>query len=256
MKYNNTSCKNCLFSHEASSDSPCEFNIIDHIKENKTITIKDNFFHIENYLCQYGMSREIYEKNKDELEKQNIDIKEQIKKNAYIKYYLVIDYSMSDYPLESLCNDLNDLSIAPKFISVLLYQNNKQKPNEAIDIFRNSLTLDSKWKIHSFLEDLDKNYALHSALETNAKANNSQYFWILKPEQVKSMKNSIENIQYIVNIKQPVCNLLKHKDEIDAHNFNTLFLNFDTYKAFCQNISQSLEKAVGNLENMTIAYYD
>jgi hypothetical protein len=89
MKYNNTSCKNCLFSHEASSDSTCEFNIIDHIKENKTITIKDNFFHIENYLCQYGMSREIYEKNKDELEKQNIDIKEQIKKNAYIKYYLV-----------------------------------------------------------------------------------------------------------------------------------------------------------------------
>lgn len=257
MKHN-TSCKNCIFAHEASSDSPCDFNIISNIKEDKTITIQDNFFHIENYLCKYGLSKNTYEQYKDEFNKNNIDIKDHVKQNAYIKYYLVIDYYMSEYPLELLCNDLESLNIEPKFISLLLYQNNKIKPNDAIDIFRNKMKPHSKWKIHSFLEDIDRNYALHSIFQTNAKANDSQYFLILKPEQIKTFidNNSIENIQYIISIKQPACNILKQKDTVDSNNFHTVFINFDSYQGLCKNISQSLEHSLDTLENMTIAYYD
>jgi hypothetical protein len=85
----NTKCETCLFADTYDSPKPCEHDIISHIKTIKTLEVVDDYYVIQDYSCKMGFSKKAFESNSD---KYSLDaIKQEILKNACIKYYLVMD---------------------------------------------------------------------------------------------------------------------------------------------------------------------
>ena len=125
----NTHCKSCMFSKETNSDNPCDFGLIEIIKDHKEISVVDNFFYIKDYKCNYGFSEHIYTTN-PELQKE-IDIKNFILDKAKLQYYLVLDIRLLS--LEEIKNEISiikKLDIKPKFISFI--SSNEQKTSDII----------------------------------------------------------------------------------------------------------------------------
>jgi hypothetical protein len=253
----NTSCKGCIFAKSVDHTDSCEFHIIDEIRNlNKEISVKEGFNYIHDYRCFYGLSQKTYDEHQSMLPSNREELKEQIKLNNQIKYYLVIYYDNSSYDIHKLCDQINQLGILPKFISIILNDNSVVKPDEIIKTFEQHLNKNIMWKVHVLVEDLDRSFALHSVLSTNMGANKSNYFWILRPEDFDTIleNRSIEDINYVVNITQPICNGLKRRNE--TTNYYTVFLNFNNYQGMINHISQSLEQCFESEQKMEMYYYD
>ena len=251
----NTYCKNCMFAGAADSEESCSMKIIDSIKDSKSITVKENYNYINNYICKYGLSKETYFKYYDEFHK--IDIKSYILNKKLLNYYLVIDFTNSSSSVKECCENINSLSILPNFISFIFYNNNDSK--NIIDTIGENLEKSIKWKVHNFLENIDKNDMLEVIFDTNSNANNTDFFWISTPENIVEMieKDSINNINYIVHVLQPSCGFLKFNKNKD--NYNGLFMTFTNYKSIKESIKKTLDLALQELIDLNpdhVMYYE
>ena len=244
----NTSCKICYFSNTADSDKPCEFDIIKNIKDDKKLSIQDGFYIINDYRCRYGFSRQQYEKNEGIFKE--INLKEYILENIPVSYYLIIDHR-SEVSVKDLCDSINRLQIKPKFISILCYEANM---NPIVKDLEDYLEKGIKWKTHNFLtKTTSLNMAIKTALDTSHDIANIQYLWINKSESISDLVNAcaIEKINYLVNIKQPVCNFIRSKNSDDLY---TMFLNTSTYKYITKNINQMLEDGIRSIDTVCVCY--
>ena len=213
----NTYCKNCMFAESADSEESCSMKIIDSIKDSKSITVKENYNYINNYACKYGLSKETYFKHYDEFQK--IDIKSYILNKKLLSYYLVVDFTNSSFSIKECCETINGLTILPNFISFVFYNNN-----------------DSKNII-----------------------NNTDFFWINTPERLIDIKNkdSITNINYIVNVLQPSGSFLKFNNSIDY--YDGLFLTFFNYKNMKEHFKKPLDLCLEELAKLNqdnVIYYE
>lgn len=254
MRYD-TICANCLFASKTNSKKACKFDIIDTIKDHKKISIdENNFYKIENYICKFCMSKSFYEKNiLVNKSYDNIDLENYIKNKNQIKYYLIINTN-DNYDLEKLYDNIGSLDIQPKLTSIMTHKFSTQKIESLLNIF-NQQKYTFKYRFHNFIEDVDKNEALFTVMDTTSKTNNFEYLLILDVESLDSFvtKKSILQINYIINVIQPDSNVLKK--DING-NFDTLFITIENYKGITKNINQSLELGLDTFENLAITYYD
>jgi hypothetical protein len=247
----NTNCQECIFSDPITSSKPCQFDIIDSIKDIKTLKNKNDYYVIENYQCRYCFSKKIKEKNKEILK--DIDIVNEIKTRNLIQYSLVID-SRIENNYEQIVGQINKFTIKPRYLLFLSCKTNSSN----IESIEKNINKKIKWKIQNFFEDsIDYNSAIRIALDTNKDIKKHQFLWILKPDQLSycNENKAIEKINYIVNVEQPVCNFIRSKKYVN-NNFHNLFMNYATYNHIVKNINSSLEEGIDSLENKTIVYYD
>jgi len=244
----NTLCENCLFSDHASSQSPCEHEVIKHIKDTKTLKIDNDFYVIENYMCKMGFSKKAFDSNSEKYSLE--EIKQEILKNACIKYYLVMDITETNSEqLSNTCSKINELKIPPKYISFLIFSENSK---DKIELLKESKITNVEWKAHSFIADVDKNNGLHLALDTNLKKNNSQLLLFYNIDDIDDLDQDVNEINTIVNIEQPAFHILKKNNK--ENTMDGLFLSFDSYE-YAKSQNKDIIRAISDLENTIILNY-
>lgn len=253
----NTFCKNCIFAKTSSNDDCCEFGIVSRIKDSKCCEIKEDYWYIKNYECKFALGTNLYNTKIQEILGDNkLDLKQHIAYQNTIRYYLVINVIDNDYTIDQLCNNLKQLEIPPKFVSIIFYREHKEFMIEAVESFKTIIGNSIEYKIHNFIEDITTEEALFSVLETTIKKNNTQYLWLLNNSSLTRVikDGDIEQINYQINVMQPACNMLKSKHS--NKNLDTLFLNFENYIGITKNINQSLSAGILSLPHISINNYD
>lgn len=236
-----TNCLKCYFSDRIDSETPCQFHIPEAIKNIKKIDIVDGFNYIHDYTCRYGVSREIVN---NKIKEHDIDIFEYAKHQAALKYILYIKFTK--YNFVEVCNKIKQLSIVPQFVHLAFdtdykFQNiNKLAEEQFVDCT-------FKWKLHRFIEAQPDNKQLHISLSTNQPI--SKYIWILKDFMLdRCIENdSINQINYIMNIEQPPLAIMHNKTE--SSYFYGLFMTLENLNGIWSNISDDLDLAIKSLYN-------
>lgn len=242
-----TNCKKCLFADFADSNNPCVMGIIEAIKTDKNIyTDSDNYNVIDKYRCAYGFNVDTYQQNQDKIGSVE-DLKNALKQRAIINYYMIV--FLDDDKTEDVCSEILALPIKPKFISLITYQNNETQ--KIIEIFKNKVGDGIGWKLHNMLEILDYQESLDVVLETNTHTKSSTYVWINSSDSVLYWKKDIENIHYIVTVKQPECHaLVRQYPEQDG-----LFMAFQNYDEIRHSVNPDIFEALKTIPNPIIKNY-
>jgi hypothetical protein len=247
----NTHCKNCMFSNEANSTSPCEFNLIDLVKDNKELSVVDNFFYIKNYKCAYGFSENIYTENP---ELQNIpDIKTFIIDKAKLKYYLILDIrKLSDNSISNQINVIKTLDIKPSFISLIC--SNEQKANNIIsnakDEFKNS---GIDWKVHVFVNSIPLNDCVNISAETTISnlQNISTILISDCSDDTLFLNDAVNYMHYSFRLIQndSYC-IMKNKN-----NLNMLAIYVSLYKSILSTVSKDILHGIDSIPELKIGTY-
>jgi|688.fasta_scaffold84788_5 hypothetical protein len=244
----NTNCKKCLFANKASSDTPCEHNIIEHIKGHKKTSIVDDFYVIEEYMCRMGFNKDVFEKNKDNV---SIDvIKQEIINKACMGYYAVIDITTLDPAgVSRLCETLIGLSIKPKFVSFLLFPDDSNK--EKILALKNQIGDHFMWKAHSFISEISFDDALNVALDTNVGKNNTSFLLIYDAKNIAELDEDINELNSHIVILQTLFHYAKKKK---ADGLGGLFMTFSNYN-ICRSINKNIEQALSTIPEAIVLEY-
>ena len=247
----NTSCKKCYFAQEASSEKSCEFYIPDAIASNKKIEVIDNYNYIHNYLCKYGLSKD----KADEIStnKSELDLKVYAKSRVAPVYdlFCMVD---TDDQIENICNQIIKLEIKPERINLSFKRDyDMKRAQSACDtILGNQMS----WKLHYFLEDKPEYETLHIATSTDDKLSSCKFIWIVNEKILESAikQDSINRINYIVNVDQPDAAILMSKTSTDY--FYGIFLTIENMNGIYKNINANIGQAIEESYIDTIVYYD
>lgn len=246
----NTNCEKCLFADTAISNDPCKMNIIDKIKDQKTIVVENDFYRILDYKCKYGFEIETYKKNKEIIGSIE-NLKNTIKINNYIKYTLIID--LKDFSKEHIvkvCDTINSMSIIPSFVCFFVVENNET--GFIIDSIKNAILPQIQWKLNNFLFTQETKDYISSIISTNSKKNNSFYFWINNSTSCNKLSEEIATISRIINIDQPKTQaLIRNKLSWDG-----IFLSFDNYQEMVLKLGIDIIDTLDKLENKNLIDYD
>lgn len=248
----NTHCKNCMFSREADSSSPCEFNLIDIIKNKKELSIIDNFFYIKDYKCAYGFSENIYQTH-PELQK-NVNIKDYVLDQAKISYYLIIDIRLfSTDELIQKINTIKELDIKPKFISLIT----STQQNTKDIILKLQKQLDKTkidWKIHSFLNTISFNDCINIAADTTINSIENIQYMVLDdgtPYSI-SINNIINHAHYVFKIIQDNIYCIA----TDKESLHMMSMYVSLYKSVISTIGKDIINGINSIPNLNIGSYD
>ena len=218
----NTNCESCIFAHPVSEDKQCDLNIIDAIKHNKEIIVKNGYNYINNYMCRLAFSKKTYEDHKDDLSLETI--KNNLVTKCAIKYYLIINInSINRIDIENICTYLNKLDIKPKMVSFML---SKVKDIVTlVDYIKLSIDTNIQWKVHNFIDDETLDSKLINVVDINKKSNNSHYFLLTEDTDIENINKDILILNDYINIQQDKYHLLLKKN----HEINGLFMSFGAY---------------------------
>lgn len=247
----NTHCKNCMFSHETNTSSPCEFNLIDLVKEHKELSIVDNFFYIKNYKCAYGFSENIYINN-PELQKIP-DLKAFILNKATIKYYLILDIrKLSDDDISKQIDLIKMLDIQPNFISLIC--SNEQKTSNIIrnakDEFKN---YGIDWKVHIFVNSISLNDCVNISAETTISnlKNISAILISDCSDNTLLLNDAINYMHYSFKLIQndTYC-IMKNKNTL-----NMLAIYVSLYKSILSTVGKDILRGIDSIPELKIGSY-
>jgi hypothetical protein len=112
------------------------------------------------------------------------------------------------------------------------------------------------WKLHYFLEDKPAYETLHIATSTDDKLSSCKFIWIVNQAILESAinKDSINRINYIVNVDQPDTAILMSRISVDY--FYGIFLTIDNMNGIYKNVNPNLGQAIEESYKDTIVYYD
>lgn len=248
----NTHCKNCMFSKTADSTQPCEFDIIDIIKDSKELSVVDNYFYIKNYKCHYGFSEKVYESN-PELQKIG-DLKSFIVEKTKLVYYLVIDIRrLSELEIHNKISIIKNLDIKPKFVSFIASSQNQNIKN-IIDLVNENLNNHSiDWKVHSFINSISFNDCINIAAETTVQPINGLQFLVFDAGEANELINNVINhIHYTWIITQSGNYCFVN----EKNNINLLSIHIALYKAVISTNHKDIIEVLNNIPNLDIGEYD
>lgn len=235
----NTSCENCIFAK--ISDTECLFDIPNSIKYNKKIYKKNNFNYIENYMCRYTLSEDVYK----ELLADNIDQQQIVQymiSKLKIKYYLIINLDQDKNKLTELCEIINRLEVKPKFISFI--NKNLNDGNEMSDIINNNLEKNIDWKLHNFITDLELQQCMTICMDTNFSKTSSHLFCVydqtMNGNNYDLLNSRIVFLHMTIVVEQTPCQAI-----IDTMaNLDGLAMSFAAYKFLITTRSRNILDAI------------
>jgi len=242
-----TKCDKCIFADYHDSDEPCALGIIEKIKNIKTIEkTENNFAKILHYKCPFAFSAEIYQQNIKTIGTVD-DLKQYLFNRTVIDYYMVIIVDDTNN-ISKICQSISSITIKPKFISLVLKQNNNTQ--NIINNIRKDMPNDIKWKLHNLLDDYNFQDILDTIFATSVEKSDITYFWINNDtKSIKEWDRNIVNINSIITIEQPFAHAFFRKG-IDG-----LFLTFDNYQQILEHYKTNILESLEKIENKSIIYY-
>jgi hypothetical protein len=255
----NTYCKGCVFSsptdaltYDYSENSHCKFDIPKYIKNIKTITVKDQYYYIENYICKYAFSENVLQQNA------NLDAKEIeniIIEKAKLKYYLIINIigNKCSSSLLDMIISVNQLDIKPNMISVLIDTSLDKK--EIFDTIQQNLDKKIKWKIHTFVDSIPLNDRFNIAAETtiqNSESSNIFLYDLAAKTTSISLNDMVNHVHYTRNVEQRVSYGFIEKPD----NLSGLCLPISLYKSIITNIDRDIIKGINMVEEIKLDRYE
>lgn len=248
----NTSCKDCIFANMAEHKESCEFGIIKEIQDDHLIEVIDGYNYIKNYTCKYGLSRSTHEQHLQHFSHE--ETKKTIVDKAIIQYTLFIDTSSDNQDIDylDLCQDINKLSIMPNYIIFLGWE---LSPID-LSTLKNTINPNVRWKFLTSADKESSDMNMWSIFQTN-KNNIGTYIWINKANNLKDRveKDMIRNINHLIMVKQPICNLLRSTVSAGS-NSDSLFMTKENYIGITKNIDKSIGIGICGMGEMIIKYYD
>lgn len=255
----NTYCKGCIFSSptetlafDYSGDSHCKFNIPQYIKEIKTISVKEKFYYIENYMCRYAFADSIMKQNSD-LDAETIE--NLIIEKAKLKYYMavnIIGASCSSLILDMILS-INNLDIKPIMLSIIS-DASLDKAN-VFNTIQQNLDKNIKWKMHNFVNTIPLNDRFNIASETtleNIECSNIFLYDAATKENTVSLNNMINHVHYIRNVEQKRIYGFIEKD----NSLSGLCLPVLLYKSLITNVDRDIIKAINTVQEIKLERYE
>jgi hypothetical protein len=248
----NTNCEKCIFSAPATESDPplCEFDIPNKI--NKTISISNQYYTIENYKCLYGFGKEQFMANK---ELHNVDLKSMVIEKANLRHYMIIDLrSLSDELLVKAIIDINNIVIKPKCLSIII---DPESSDRLYSIIKNNLQC-NKWKVHVMLESMSFNDCINLILDTNLQESNTWCVLFIEYEKFLQMQLSIsiselvDKLQDIFIIRQDNFHGVKYEDS----SLNLMCLNARLYKSLVSFIDSNILYSISQAKEVVLTKYD
>lgn len=217
----NTICKRCLFVNPSPSEK-CFFNIPTLLKKSDySIRDTDGYNVIENYDCSYAFSKEHYEKHKEELPENMIEL---IQEKNRLDYYLIISFDDEDNnTIISECDKISTLHTMPTKISVLC-KTDKIKP--LIQYFKtHKIYKDIDWKLHNLTEDYTDVDKLKDILNVNLiKTVNN--IWYVHSRSLEAITEDLNYINFLSKVMKPEYPAIRKNDE----NLDGLFISSNNLK--------------------------
>lgn len=245
----NTNCKKCLFSKKVNEKNPCEHGIIDYLKDTKEISIQDDYYVISNYVCRMGFDKNTYDLNKDKISLE--EIKQEIVNRACIRYYLLMDITnISLDEMEQICISLKNLEIKPVFVSFILFKHGNDSAK--VGLIKELINDEFMWKVHSFIEDMSIDDAIHIAIDTNYGKNNSNYLLIYDPKKITELDHDINEINMNIIITQKPMHYARRYSYDNV--LDGLFLTFNNYQ-ICRSIDKKISGALNSIPDAIVLEY-
>jgi len=246
-----THCKNCIFSHEASTSNPCEFNLIEIIKNDHDLSIVDNFYYIKDYKCCYGFSKNVYSANQELVT--NIDIKNWIISKAKLSYYLIIDIrNLEQDKIDKKILEISQLDIKPRFVS--FFASNSQDIKIIISSAQNQLNgYGIDWKVHSFLDSLPLNDCINIAAETTISSFTDIVVLFIEDcsRFNKPINEYINYLHYKFKLIQDGAHCV-----LEDNSLNLLSMYISVYKSIISNTGKDILSALQKIPQLKIDNYD
>lgn len=209
-----TECNKCVF---FSEDTWCDFSIPETISS-LDITVNKNDHTIENYNCGYAFGKDTFQKNKENLTKE--ELKEAILKKNHISYTLIINFDSINKSIEEIINTVNSLNFIPANIICF----GKTIEGDMVAAFEKYVTV--PWKASKILPHLDEQISLISCIDTILDKHNSRCFLYV------SENDSFNQLDELIN-EIHISVVINHINGIRLYNKNSLnglFMTYDSYK--------------------------
>jgi len=254
-----TYCKGCVFaspietlSYDYSDNSHCKFDIPKYIKDIKTISVKEKFYYIENYMCRYAFSDSVLQKNPD-LDRNEIE--NLIIEKAKLKYYLVTNIvgTTCSSSLIDMIISINSLDIKPNMVSILI--DTSLDKNNIFHTIQQNLDKSIKWKIHFFVDSISLNERFNVAAETtiqNISCSNIFFYDLATKTTSISLNDMINHVHYTRNVEQRVTYGFMEKE----NNLSGICLPISLYKSLITNIDRDILKGINTVEEIKLDRYE
>ena len=244
-----TLCSKCIFADNFDSPEPCAMNIVERIRNKYSIEPdEDGLNIIHDYKCLYGFDLATYEKNKEQIG--GLDkLTAEIYKRCEIPYYMVL--FATEASLDHLISNIKNLSIKPKYLSVILFASNNT--SLVIDKLKTELSDLCEWKLHNFLDSEPKEKALNIVFDTNKNKNNSEYAWIIDSEMAQDLDKQIADINEIMTITKPKAHMLCRTKNF---SLDGLFISFANLRSLCKENERLISEGIrSNSSEILISNY-
>lgn len=246
----NTYCQKCIFSQEATSHSPCEYDIPNNIKNIKNLSIKDNFYIIEDYTCLYGFGKDQYSIHKNNIN--HTQLKEIIKEKTELKSYLLLDARLITIDqLSQIINELSHLEIKPKKVSFIVSPENSDSFYRTI---HKNLSCE-KWTMHVFINDIPFNDCINIVLDTNLQTCNA--WCVIFYDASRYIENGdIDKTINSIHKKLIIQQLSFHGVFESKDSLHKLCLNCHIYKLITSTLSNDILKGLSLEDNIILSSYE
>lgn len=243
----NTNCQRCIFSSPVGSETCCEFDLPNLLKDKKEILIDNGYYYIKNYACKYAFS-----KTTDSQQQTKASIIEYIQnKNLSIDYYLVL-YCKDECITQEHLNILNNIKIRPKIVSFIF--DFPQLGLNAIDLLNRSNNT-FKYKVHNLLQNnLPFSTIISNVIETNLTSCDQDYVFFKNIKDIELLESDIISIQEIINIYQPICDIITSTRYNISELFD-LFLPTQYYLYIKDFFKKNFKESLLSIPDPQIAYY-
>ena len=195
-----------------------------------------------------GFSKEVYETNKDSISIE--EIKQEVIERSYIKYYLIMNITDSDTTqIIQMCDQIKEMDIKPSFVSFILFPSSNNK--EKIDTLKQNVVGEFELKAHTFVDSISMDDAIHMALDTNFKKNDSNFILLYDITNIRELNADIHELNNDIMINQTPHHYGRKNGSSDL---NGLFLHFDNYQVL-RSIDKDIIEACKSMPEPTILLY-
>ena len=209
-----TECNKCVF---FSEDTWCDFSIPETISSPNIVLNKNNNT-IENYKCGYAFGIDTFQKNKDNLTKE--ELKEAILKQNHISYTLVLNFDSINKSIKYIINTINSLSFTPTNIVCF----GKTIEGDMVAAFEKYINI--PWKASKILPHLDEQISLISCIDTVLDKYDSKCFLYISEHDSFDQLNELINQIHINIVINHIYGIMLYGKK----SLNGLFMTYDSYK--------------------------
>ena len=252
-----TYCKDCVFNN-VQENQDCWFGIPALLEGKKNLSKRDGYFLIDDYRCMYGSN--LSKTTDASIEFEDI-LKLSIEQNL-LRYYLFLDLTKvidTKQYIENLVSLVNKMDNVPRFISLLMYYDEKNA--QLAKYIEANISSNIKWKIHNITLNTTIEHGMYVNVSTNIGANYSSsiLFCIASDNPVNDM-DKIETQISFVHTSQIILQESAHLFMKDINVLDGILIPNFIYKEIIgygdKKIVNTIQKIYQEDKHLKIMFYD